>query len=199
MKTIDITKDTTIYKEPKDNEDIIYNVFDNAKLLVYDYNYDSSKKVEVNLNSEYSSIEYHYSSRNINNNNFIISINHNKSNTSSNLYNHVINKDCNTFVLDVSSKVNKDCSKCICNQDNQIINLNDGKGIILPNLLIDNYDVESSHSAYIGSFKEDSIYYLMSRGISREKSIDLLTKSFLINGGNQDIEIVKEYIGDING
>ena len=40
----------------------------------------------------------------------------------------------------------------------------------------------------------------MSRGISRKKSIDLLMKSFLVNGGNTDNSIVKEYIeflGDI--
>jgi Fe-S cluster assembly scaffold protein SufB len=54
-----------------------------------------------------------------------------------------------------------------------------------PNLLIDNDDIEAEHSAYIGRFKEDEIFYLMTRGISREDATDLLVRSFLI--GDMDI------------
>ena len=199
MKTINIKEDTLLYISPSDSTDTIYNIVDDAKLTVFDYNINTSKKVEVNLNWEYASVCYHYSCRNINNNTFKIVVNHNKSNTHSELYNHIINTSDNNFTLDVTSIVNKASSKCICNQDNQIINLSNGQGKILPNLLIDNYDVSSSHSAYVGSFKKDIIYYLMSRGISEYNSINLLMRSFLINGGNREEKIIKEYIGDING
>lgn len=199
MKTIDIKENTTLYIKPADSENIIYNIMNDIKLVVFDYNIDTSKNVEINLNTEYSEVEYHYSSKNTNNNSFKIRINHNKPNTCSNVFNHIINIDNNDFILDVSSKVNKDCYKCTCNQDNQIINLNNGKGKILPNLLIDNYDVQSSHSAYIGEFKKENLYYLMSRGISEKRSINLLMENFLINNGNKDELIVKEFVGDNNG
>ena len=52
--------------------------------------------------------------------------------------------------------------------------------MIRPNLLIDCYDVISSHSAYIGSFRDDFVFYLMSRGLSREASYEILMKSFLV-------------------
>ena len=199
MKTIDIKENTILYIKPDDSTNVIYNILKDIKLVVFDYNIDTSKSIEINLNDEYSEVEYHYSSKNINNNSFKITINHNKPNTCGNVYNHIINASNNDFILDVTSKVNKDCYKCICNQDNQIINLSNGKGKILPNLLIDNYDVQSSHSAYIGEFKKDNLYYLMSRGISEKKSINLLMENFLINSGNKDEEIVKEFVGDNNG
>lgn len=200
MKTIKIDKDEIIYYDPINNNSTTYDVTSNSKLVVYDYVIDVSKEVIINLNGDNAEVEYHYSSINREDNKFKITINHLSSNTISNIYNHVINLTNNEFVLDVSGIVKRNSSKCICNQDNTIINLKDGKGKILPNLLIDNYDVSSSHSAYIGSFKEEAIYYLMSRGISRKKSINLLMKSFLVNGGKEDNNIVKEYIeflGDI--
>ena len=63
-----------------------------------------------------------------------------------------------------------------------------------PILIIDCDDVHASHGCAIGTLDDNEIYYLMSRGISRKKSINLLMKSFLVNGGNEDNNIVKEYI-----
>lgn len=199
MKTIDIKENTILYINPDDSESVTYNIIKDIKLLVFDYNIDTSKTIEINMNCEHAELEYHYSSINTDNNSFKISIIHNKPNTYSNIYNHVINTSNNNFILDVTSKVNKECYKCICNQDNQIINLNNGNGKILPNLLIDNYDIQSSHSAYIGTFKKEELYYLMSRGISEKRSINLLMENFLINNGNRNEKIVEEYVGDING
>ena len=200
MKIINVDKETTFYLEPTNYEDTTYNV--TSKLVIYDYNLNTSSNIIINLLEPNSEVEYHYSSINEDNNKLSITINHLVNNTISNIYNHVINLLDNEFILDVSGVVKKTSSKCICNQENIIINLRDGKGKILPNLLIDNYDVISSHSAYIGSFKEESIYYLMSRGINKNKCIELLTKSFLVNNGNIDNIVVTNYIkslGDING
>ena len=48
-----------------------------------------------------------------------------------------------------------------------------------PELEIYADDVKCSHGSTSGSMNEDSIYYLMTRGISRESAIELLTKAFL--------------------
>ena len=199
MKIISISKNQEIYIKSND-DNVNYNV--SGKLVVYDYSINSSKEVVINLIAENSEVEYHYSSINRDNNKYKITINHLSSNTISNVYNHIINIDSNNYILEVTSIVPKNSFKCVCNQENQIINLSNGKGTILPILKIDNYDVSSSHSAYIGSFKEDNIYYLMSRGIRKKKCIELLMKSFLINNGCIDNKIVKNFIkdlGDING
>ena len=56
-----------------------------------------------------------------------------------------------------------------------------------PELEIYADDVKCSHGSTSGSVDEDSIYYLMTRGLSREDSTKLLIKGFL----NDVIEFIK--------
>lgn len=186
-----------IYLNSKENVELTYDVYENAKLIVYQYGVNIGGKICVNLQGDGAEVEYHYSVINYDDNRLDVVVNHNACNTISNVYNHGINVNNKRLVFDVTGKVLKSSDACIVNQENQIINLQDGDSSILPNLLIDNYDVASSHAAYIGKFKEDLIYYLMSRGISRKKSIELLIKSLLLNGGDINNDEVKEFLKNI--
>ena len=149
------------------NQDVIYNVSENSKLVVYQYGINIDNNIIINLNGENASVEYHYSTINYDDHKYKIDVNHNNSKTISNIYNHGINVFDNKLDFDITGNV---------------LNKSDGKSTILPKLLIDNYDVISSHSAYIGKFKDEILFYLMSRGISEKVSYDLLIKSFLVNG-----------------
>lgn len=173
------------------NQNIIYNLETNSKLIVYQYGFDIDNNIVINLNGENSEVEYHYSIISYKNHKYNIIVNHNNKNTISNIYNHGLNILNNNLDFNVIGKVLKDSSKCICNQENQIINIKDGNSTILPNLLIDNYDVISTHSAYIGKFKDELIFYLMSRAISRKASYELLIKSFLINSSDSNEDLKK--------
>ena len=48
-----------------------------------------------------------------------------------------------------------------------------------PELEIYADDVKCSHGSTSGSINEDSIYYLMTRGIDKKSAVKLLTKAFL--------------------
>ena len=52
-------------------------------------------------------------------------------------------------------------------------------------MIVDTNEVEASHSAYIGTFNEDDIFYMMSRGLTKNECEDLLIKAFLIS--NMDL------------
>ena len=119
------------------------------------------------------------------------------SNTHSEIFNHGVNVYNNKLTYYVDGIVLKSSSKCICNQDNQIINMEDGKSTICPNLLIDNYDVDSNHAAYIGSFNEDILFYMMSRGISRDIASRLLINGFLIGEADINNLQVKRFLDEI--
>ena len=84
------------------------------------------------------------------------------------------------YTFDVTGIVLKDCAGCICNQENQIINLTHGKSKIHPNLLIDHYDVVANHSAYVGKFSKDVLFYLASRGLNSTEIYFLLLTGFLL-------------------
>jgi len=165
--------------------------------IIYHFSINTSSKVTINLVKENVTLYYYYNNINYDDNMFEITINHLASNTHSEVLNHGVNVLDNKLTYMINGVVLKDSDKCICNQDNQIINMVDGKSTICPNLLIDNYDVDSNHSAYIGKFRDDEIFYLMSRGISREVSYRLLLNGFLINSDSIDKNKIKLFLEEI--
>ena len=48
-------------------------------------------------------------------------------------------------------------------------------------MYIDEDDVEARHGSVIGTFSEDTIFYLMSRGVPREKALELLIKGHILS------------------
>ena len=68
---------------------------------------------------------------------------------------------------------------CIMDQNSRILTLGDVQAKIIPNMFIEEDSVEARHGSIIGSFDEEEVFYLMSRGISREEAILLLIKGFL--------------------
>jgi len=85
------------------------------------------------------------------------------------------------YVKDVAQKTNAyQLSKALLLSDNSEFNSK-------PELEIYADDVKCSHGATSGSVDENSIYYLMSRGLSRKESIKLLIDGFL----NEVIDMIK--------
>lgn len=191
------------------SRDIYIVVEDNICLNIVDISFNTSNKINITLKNDsrviynkfsinsgdyiYTLLDGEYSNVVINNsvvNNddtkmkFVIE--HNNTNTSSNLSNHGVNNSSGTLYFNVDSKINRSASSACANQENKIINLVKGDSKILPNLLVDNYDVSASHSAYISDFDKESMFYLKSRGISDNEARRLLLEGFLI--GNLDVD-----------
>ncbi len=172
-----------------------YNIEEDT--IIYHFSINSSSKVEINLLKEGVTLYYYYNNINYDDNRLDIQVNHFASNTHSELFNHGVNIHSNKLTYTVTGCVPKTSSKCICNQENQIINMTNGKSMICPNLLIDNYDVDSNHSAYIGKFRDEAMFYLMSRGISKENSYRLLLNGFLLNTDSIEYEKISDFIEEI--
>lgn len=191
------------------SRDIYIVVEDNICLNIVDISFNTSNKINITLKNDsrviynkfsinsgdyiYTLLDGEYSNVVINNsvvNNddtkmkFVIE--HNNTNTSSNLSNHGVNNSSGMLYFNVDSKINRSASLACANQENKIINLVKGDSKILPNLLVDNYDVSASHSAYISDFDKESMFYLKSRGISDNEARRLLLEGFLI--GNLDVD-----------
>lgn len=177
------------------NNEYKYNIDEDT--IIYHFSINSSSDIEININKENVTLYYYYANINYDDNLFKIRINHLASNTHSEVFNHGVNVYNKKLTYFVEGNVPKTSDKCICNQDNQIINMADGKSTICPNLLIDNYDVDSNHAAYIGSFKDDTLFYMMSRGISFDVASRLLLNGFLINSDSIDISKITKFLDEI--
>lgn len=172
-----------------------YNIKEDT--IIYHFSIDSSSDVEIELSVPDVQLYYYYNNINYKDNYFNIRVLHSTSNTHSEVFNHGVNILDNKLTYKVDGVVPKSSSKCICNQENQIINMKNGKSTICPNLLIDNYDVISNHAAYIGKFKDEYLFYMMSRGISLDVSYRLLLNGFLINSDSIDISKIDEFVKEI--
>ena len=172
-----------------------YNICEDT--VIYHFSIDSSSKVEINLLTEGVNLYYYYNNINYGDHFLNIRVNHKESNTHSEVYNHGVNVKDGKLDYYVEGLVPKNSSHCICNQENQIMNMMDGKSTIFPNLLIDNYDVDSNHSAYIGKLSEEKLFYMMSRGLTEEEANHLLLNGFLINSDSIDLSKIKKFIKEI--
>ncbi len=177
------------------NKNYKYNIEEDT--IIYHFSINSSHSVLIDLVSEGVSVWYYYYNINYSDNEFSISIRHLSSNSHSEVFNHGVNVFSNKLKFIVSSTVLSDSYSCICNQDNQIINMQDGKSTIVPNLFIDNYDVDSSHAAYIGKFLDEDLFYLMSRGIKLDVAYRLLLRGFLGINQVSDESLISKFILEI--
>ena len=174
-----------------DKKDYTYHLKEDA--VIYHFSINSSSNVNITLEKENIKLYYYYNNINYDNNAFNIEVTHQKDDTTSELFIHGVNVKGKKLDYEVNGIVPKNSNNCLCNQENQIINIGNGKSTIHPNLLIDNFNVESNHSAYIGKIKEDKVFYLMSRGLSKKEAYQLLLKGFLINMDSIDMNRIKKF------
>lgn len=168
-----------------------YNLEENSNLTLNRFSYDCSITSSINLKYK-SNLLYKYSCINKKDNNYIINVYHDDKDTTSKVVNYGINVLDNKLDFLINSFIKKQSINSNAIQDSKIIEINKGNSSIKPNLIIDNNEISSSHSAYIGDFKKDNIFYMQTRGISYEMSRYLLSKSLLIS--NIESEDLKDLI-----
>ena len=158
-----------------------YNLYENTVCNIEKFqNINTIKEMMItNLNGENATINYNFKTISNNKENYDFHIFHNSKNTFSNIKNGGVCIKDGSITFQVSSFVPKNITNCVVNQSNRIINLTNNESKIKPNLYIDCNDVEASHSALIGTFSDSELFYLQSRGITKEDAIKLLIRGFV--------------------
>lgn len=162
-------------------DNIIIDIEENSNVIINKkYNEkDINENIVINLNGINSSIKYNFSTIVTNNQKYTIVINHNNKNTNSYITNHGVVLNDSKLIFEVNSIVKKGNILCDINQDSKIITMGRNNSIIKPNLFIDEYNVNAKHSAIIGKFNEEEIFYLKTKGLSEKQALDLLINGFI--------------------
>lgn len=185
-----------------DNLDLktTYNLEEGSNLTINKYynNKKINEEVTINLNGKEATIKYNFSEVNTAGANHHIIINHNHTHTTSNIYTHILEKNTANINVTVDSVLPKQTPECYLNQETKIMNLGTGSCQIKPNMYIDEDDVEARHGSVIGTFSEDTIFYLMSRGVPREKALDLLIKGHILSPLDFAFDFKQKIIENIN-
>ena len=93
----------------------------------------------------------------------------------------------------------KGCKKSIGDENEFCVLLSDNTvSRSLPMLLCSEEDIIGTHSSASGYVSDKSLFYIMSRGISRKKAYKLLLSGFLLNTDSIDKEKISEFVDEIN-
>ncbi len=159
-----------------------YIINNNSRLMINKFycmdNYNEEDNIE--LNGDKADIIFNLSVISNGNQKYNINVSHNNKDTKSELNNHGVSINDGVIEFVVNGKVKRGMTNSFLNQDNKIITMDNGKGIINPNLYVDENMVEARHGASIGKFSEDEIFYMETRGIPAYLGYKLLLKGFLL-------------------
>lgn len=160
-----------------------YIIKENSHVTVQKF-YDVSQVKEldlIHLNGPYASIMYQLSTIASSEQKYNMVVYHNASNTESIILHNGVSVEEGSLDFHVTSVVYEGLKGCLVDQKNRIITYNDHKCTIEPILLIEENDITANHSAYVGQFKKEDLFYLLTRGIPLNQANQLLVKGFLLN------------------
>ena len=159
-----ILNSTTIYNITEEIITVNINIYNKAKLDFYNMTV-TDKKITNEVN-----------------------VYHQNKETISNVICHGISYGKGDLKFSVNGYIKKGMIGSICNQSSRIINLDEGKSLIEPNLFIEEFDSTANHAAYTGPFDNKLLFYLETKGISKKESFNLL-----LNGFMKMVELPKDY------
>lgn len=114
------------------------------------------------------------------NSNFIENIEHKAPNTISNITNVGVSMNTSGIIFDTTGKIEKKMKNSKCSQLSRgIVMDNDSYITAKPILLIDEFDCFANHGASIGKMSDEDLFYLMSRGLSKNDAFLLILKGII--------------------
>lgn len=175
----------TLFESSFLDEIIVNNkyIINNGELKVNKF-YNNNKvleNIDIDLCYKGSKIDYRFSNICKDSESYVININHNSECTESNIDNKSIALDGSKLNFVINSIVKKEYEKSVLNQNTRVVTLGNSDSKISPNMFIDCDDVEARHGSIIGTFRNDMVFYLMSRGIEYNDAIKLLVKGYLFS------------------
>ncbi len=185
------------------NIKIYAKLFKNAQIdIIFADFSDSSCDVDclIDLEEDYSKANVHLASLNYLDffKKFTISFNHHAPNTFSKMDLFGVCKDASKIVFTGTSKIFNGSYKSNAQQNAKIIVFDEKAfGETMPLLKIDDNDVIATHSAVVGRLKDDHLFYLMSRGLSRKDARTLITYGYLSPISKYFDDTLQKEINDI--
>lgn len=85
------------------------------------------------------------------------------------------------LMIDAIGKIVKGSYQSESHQTSRALSFEEGqRATILPELLIDEDDVQASHAMSMGTVDSDAMYYLMTRGLSMKQCTSLIAQGYLL-------------------
>ena len=180
VKLIEVSFDNELTIDNK------YTVNNELKVIKFYNNKKVVENVDIDLLKEGSNIDYHFANICKEEERYTINVNHKCKKTSSNIINRSIAFKNSILKFIINSNVKKEAIESELDQNTRIVTMGECDAAISPNMFIPMDNVIAKHGSVIGSFKDDQVFYLMSKGINYNDTLKLLIKGYIF--GNLDID-----------
>ncbi len=161
----------------------------------------SRHELSVFLNEKYAKTDISaiYASKGSNHIDNQVSVYHQSPDTESEQFFKGLLKDSSTAIFNGKVSVLRDAQRSYSKQLNQNLMLSNKATIFTkPQLEIDADDVKCSHGATSGQLNREELFYLQSRGVSKEIAIKMVSKAFADEALNRVKEpFIKNYVQNI--
>ena len=193
-----INSDVKLIESSFNNELVIDNkyIINNGSLNVVKFYNNQSviENINIDLVNDGDKVDYCFANICKYEERYTININHKCKKTISNITNRSVALTNSILRFVINSNVYKDCVKSVLDQNTRIVTMGECDASISPNMFIDLDDVEAKHGSVIGAFKEDQVFYLMSKGISYSDTLKLLIKGYLLGNMKVHFELRRKII-----
>ena len=183
------------------NLNVIINENANLKIDVISMNNNTTDTYNFNLIKEYATLEMNVLSlAKEAKKEFIFNVNHLAPETKSSVSNYGISFENGKNHFKVNGIIKPNMKNSDVRQITKGLILSpSGECLAEPILLIDYHDVKAYHGATIGKINDDDLFYLMSRGLSKEEAFMLIINGLLepfVKNLNDELikeEVMKSY------
>ena len=186
-----VSVNVVLFSKIKSNVNLNVTINENAnlKINVISMNNSATDIYNFNLVKEYATLEMNVLSlAKEAKKEFIYNVNHLAPETKSSVSNYGISFDNGKNHFKVNGIIKQNMKNSDVRQITKGLILSPtGECLAEPILLIDYYDVKAYHGATIGKISDDDLFYLMSRGLTKEEAFMLI-----ING------LLDPFVKDIN-
>ena len=168
---------------------LIINIEDNSKLVYNKFNKKAGCNLEIIVNiTDNSTFEGNIAFIASNKNNIKITTNMNGNEIVNNLFVKCLTKNEGSIDIQVDGNVLSNTINNKMKESIKLLNQNNSKSRILPNMLVSTNEVEADHFVTISGIDLNELFYLNSKGISNEEATKLLEKGFILEIFNEDIQ-----------
>ncbi|MBR4462298.1 MAG: SufD family Fe-S cluster assembly protein [Erysipelotrichaceae bacterium] len=144
-------------------------------------NAKTARKTNVLLGHEHSNALLSTASLISTDKKYDLVLTNNQPKTNSQIRNYAVVLNGGRLMIDAVGKIVKGARKSESHQVSRALSFEEGQSAtILPELLIDENDVQASHAMSIGKVEEKDLFYMMSRGLSLKECTKLISLGYLL-------------------
>lgn len=175
------------------NLDLTINLEDNSKLLYNRFGKINNHDTKITINQgNNTNLELNEAFISDSDSKLVITNNINGNNNKSD----IIVRAIGSSFIEANLNVLKDTLDNELKEDLKGLELDNSKITIIPNMLVASSEVSANHFVSIGNVSEEDLFYLRSKGLTRNNAINLLKTGFLVSIFKDDDikKLIKETI-----